>query len=41
MFVHGVHFNYIGEYVSRWIIEHASHDKVMGLNTTTLDAKDA
>jgi hypothetical protein len=35
--MHSVHFKCIGECVSRQVIDHASHDKVLGLGTTTLD----
>jgi hypothetical protein len=34
-----VHFKCIGKCVSRWIIEHAFHDKVLGLGTTILFTK--
>jgi hypothetical protein len=31
--MHGIYSKYIGECVSRWVIEHASHDKVLKLGT--------
>jgi hypothetical protein len=34
--MHYVQFKCIGVCVSRWVVEHASHDKVSGLGTTTL-----
>jgi hypothetical protein len=34
--MHCVHFKYIGDCVSRLVIVHASHGKVLGLGTTTL-----
>jgi hypothetical protein len=33
--MHSIHFKWVGECVSRWVIEHASHDKVLELGAST------